>query len=219
MTLASLKIKLNRYHVFAFISSVGLMLLALLGVFASNWFSTQYEPQVMVREVTQAYTPPPPPPKPVTRQTTPTQLTLDLNTAGTGPSLDITDLTIKEPLKPMLSPPDFTHQTSDLNLDLAIDWQAFGLGELDSVPVLLTQIKAIFPRSLARKGITKAKVSLDVFIDEQGSITLVNITELPYEELLDAIEKIIRTSRFSVPTKNSQPVRARFIWPVEFKKS
>lgn len=214
-----LKKKLSRYHVFAFVSSVGLMLLALLGVFASNWFSAQYEPQVMVRKVTQAYTPPPPPPKPVTRQTTQTQLTLDLNTSGTGPSLDITDLKIKEPLNPMLSPPEFTHQTSDLNLDLAVDWQAFGLGELDSVPVLLTQIKAIFPRSLARKGITKAKVSLDVFIDEQGRITLISITEMPYDELLDAINKIIRTSRFSVPTKNSQPVRARFIWPVEFKKS
>lgn len=219
MTIASKKLKLNRYHIFAFISSVGLMLLAMLGIFASNWFSTQYEPQVMVREVTQAYTPPPPPPKPITKQTTQTQLTLDLNASGTGPSLDVTDLKINEPINPILSPPDFNHQTSDLNLDLAVDWQAFGLGELDSVPVLLTQIKAIFPRSLARKGITKAKVSLDVFIDEQGNVSLINITELPYEELLDAIDKIIRTSRFSVPTKNSQPVRARFIWPVEFKKS
>jgi len=214
-----MKKKLNRYHIFAFISSIGLMLLALLGVVASHWFSAQYEPKVMVREVTQAYTPPPPPPQPVTKQTTQTELTLDLNASGTGPSLEITDLKINEPLNPMLSPPDFNHQTSELNIDLAVDWQAFGLGELDSVPVLLTQIKAIFPRSLARKGITKAKVSLDVFIDEQGSISLIGITEMPYEELLSAVNKIIRTSRFSVPTKNSQPVRARFIWPVEFKKS
>jgi protein TonB len=211
--------KLNRYHIFAFLSSVALMLFSLLGIFASNWFSEKYEPQVMVREVTQAYTPPPPPPKPVTRQNTQSQLTLDLNASGAGPALSITDLKIKQPLTLKLTPPDLTQQTNDLNLDLAIDWQAFGLGELDSVPVLLTQIKAIFPRSLARKGITKAKVSLDVFIDEQGRITLISITEMPYDELLDAINKIIRTSRFSVPTKNSQPVRARFIWPVEFKKS
>lgn len=211
--------KLNRYHIFAFLSSVGLMLFSLLGIFASNWFSAKYDPQVMVREVTQAYTPPPPPPKPITRQTTKTQLSLDLNASGVGPSLSVTNIKIIEPLKPILSPPDFTQQTSDLNLDLAIDWQAFGLGELDSVPILLTQIQAIFPRSLARKGITEAQVSLDVFIDEQGGITLISITEMPYDELLDAINKIIRTSRFSVPTKNSQPVRARFIWPVEFKKS
>ncbi|MEI6894549.1 MAG: hypothetical protein V5789_07930 [Colwellia sp.] len=210
--------KLNRYHIFAFISSIALMLMALLGVLATNWFAAEYEPKVMVRKVTQAYTPPPPPPKPVTRKTPQTQLSIDLNASGTGPSLTITDLKIKQPLMPMLSPPEFSHQTHDLNLDLAIDWQAFGLGELDSVPVLLTKLKTVFPRSLVRRGITKANVSLDVFIDEQGSITLIGIKVMPYKELLDAIKKIIRTSRFSVPTKNNQPVRARFIWPVEFKK-
>jgi len=118
----------------------------------------------------------------------------------------------------MISPPEFTPQTQNLNVDLAVDWQAFGLGELDSMPVLLTKIKAIFPRSLARKGITEAKVALDVFIDEQGVVSLIGIKSLPYEELRDSINTIIRTSRFSVPTKNNQPVRARFIWPVEFKK-
>jgi hypothetical protein len=210
--------KLNRYHIFAFISSIGLMLLVFLGVLASNWFTAEYEPKVMVREVTQAYMPPPPPPKPITKQVTQTQLTIDLNASGTGPSLNITDVKINEPLNPMISPPEFTPQTNDLNLDLAVDWQAFGLGELDSVPVLLTKIKATFPRSLTRKGITKAKVALDVFIDEQGNVSLIAITEMPYEELLDSINKIVSTSRFSVPTKNNQPVRARFIWPVEFKK-
>jgi len=56
------KTKLNRYHIFAFITSIGLMLLVLLGVLVSHWFSAEYEPKVMVREITQAYTPPPPPP-------------------------------------------------------------------------------------------------------------------------------------------------------------
>jgi len=203
-----MKKKLNRFHVFAFIASSSLMLLAILGIFASNWFANEYEPKVMVRKVTQAYTPPPPPPKPVS-----------LNTAGAGPALDVSQLTIKQDFDPMLAPPELNHAPHDLNLDLAIDWQAFGLGELDSVPVLLTQIKAVFPRSLARKGIKKARVALDVFIDEQGSITLVAIKEMPYKELLDSINKIIRNSRFSVPTKNGQAVRARFIWPVEFKKT
>lgn len=210
--------KLNRYHILAFISSVSLMLIVLLGVFASNWFATEYEPKVMIRKITQAYTPPPPPPKPATKQIQQTQLTIDLNTAGTGPALTTTELTIKKTLTPILSPPDFNHKMQDINVDLEVDWQAFGLGELDSVPVLLTKIKTVFPRSLVRKGINRANVSLDVFIDEQGTITLINIKSMPYKELLDSIKKIIRTSRFSVPTKNNQPVRARFIWPVEFKK-
>mgnify|MGYP000257902116 FL=1 len=214
-----MKKKLNRFHVFAFIASSSLMLLAILGIFASNWFANEYEPKVMVRKVTQAYTPPPPPPKPVSRPITEAQPAIDLNTAGAGPALDVSQLTIKQDFDPMLAPPELNHAPHDLNLDLAIDWQAFGLGELDSVPVLLTQIKAVFPRSLARKGIKKARVALDVFIDEQGSITLVAIKEMPYKELLDSINKIIRNSRFSVPTKNGQAVRARFIWPVEFKKT
>ncbi len=211
--------KLNRFHILAFMASCSLMALSILGIFAGDWFASEYDPKVMVRKVTQAFTPPPPPPKPISQPTKQSQPTIDLNAAGKGPAIDLTKLTIKQPLNPMLSPPDFNHAPSDLNLDLAIDWQAFGLGELDSVPVLLTQIKAIFPRSLARKGIKKAKVALDVFIDEQGNITLINIKEMPDEALLDSIYKIIRTSHFSVPTKNGQPVRARFIWPVEFKKS
>jgi len=210
--------KINRYHIFAFLSSVVLMLIALLGILASSWFAAEYEPKVMVRKVSQAYTPPPPPPKPITKQVQQTELAIDLNAAGTGPSLITTKLKINKPLMPQLTPPEFNHQTHNVNLDLEVDWQAFGLGELDSVPVLLTKIKAAFPRSLVRKGISKASVSLDVFIDEQGTITLIGIKSMPYEELLDSIKKIIRTSRFSVPTKNNQPVRARFIWPVEFKK-
>lgn len=211
--------KLTRHHILAFIASTCLMLLALLGIFASDWFSQQYDPKVVVRKITQAFTPPPPPPKPVIKQATQTQLSIDLNAAGIGPALDITQVIIKQPPNPLLIPPDFNHAVSDFNLDLAIDWQAFGLGELDSMPVLLTQLKTVFPRSLARKGINQAKVSLDVFIDEQGNITLIGIKELPYKELLDSIHKIIRSSRFSVPTKNGQAVRARFIWPVEFKKT
>ena len=214
-----MKLTLNRYHVFAFLASIGLMIVTLLAVLASNWFSNEYQPKVVVRKVTQAYTPPPPPPKPVTRQAQQTQLTIDLSAAGEGPSLNITDVKIKQPLTPLLTPPEFDHAPTDLNLDLAVDWQAFGLGELDNVPVLLTKIRAVFPRKLARKGVNKAKVALDVFIDEQGRISLIGIKELPYEELLVPIENIIRTSRFSVPTKAGQPVRARFVWPVEFKKS
>ncbi|MBU2895043.1 energy transducer TonB [Colwellia sp. D2M02] len=211
--------KPNRFHFVAFIASSVLMIMALLGILASNWFANEYEPKVMVRKVNQAFTPPPPPPPPVNRQTSEAQPTIDLSAAGEGPSLAIADIKIKQNFDPMLSPPEMNHSANDFELDLAVDWQAFGLGELDSIPVLLTQIKTAFPRSLARKGIKKAKVALDVFIDEQGSITLVGIKEMPYEELSDAINKIIRDSRFSVPTKNGQAVRARFIWPVEFKKT
>ena len=210
--------KLNRFHILAFMASCSLMALSILGIFAGDWFASEYEPKVMVRNITQAFTPPPPPPKPISQPTKQNQPTIELNAAGKGPAIDLTKLTIKQPPNPMISPPDFYHAPSDLNLDLAIDWQAFGLGELDTMPVLLTKVKTTFPRSLARKGIKQVIVALDVFIDEQGNITLINIKEMPYKALLNSIHKLIRKSRFSVPTKNGQPVRARFVWPVEFKK-
>jgi hypothetical protein len=208
--------KPNRFHIFAFLASCSLMVIALLGILASNWLANEYEPKVLVRKVNQAFTPPPPPPKPVTRPTTEAQPTIDLNTTGEGPSLVISNISIKQDFTPMLSPPDMTHSASDFDLDLSVDWQAFGLGELDSIPVLLSKLEAVFPRSLTRKGIKKANASLDVFIDEHGSVTLISIKEMSHKELADPIKNMIRNSRFSVPTKNGQPVRARFIWPVEF---
>jgi len=52
-------------------------------------------------------------------------------------------------------------------------------------------------------------------IDEQGHLTLIDIVENPYSELREVIQRLIRNTRFSAPTKDNLPVRARFIWPVE----
>jgi len=214
-----MKKKFNRFHLFAFIASCSLMLLVLLSILASHWFANEYDPKVMVRKVTQTYTPPPTPPKPTIQPISQNQPPIELNKAGDGPSLDISKLIIKQDFDFVLSPPDLDFEPHDLNLDSAIDWQAFGLGELDSLPVLLTQTTAGFPRSLSDKGITKAKFVLDVFIDEKGNVTLISIKEMPYKELFDFIQELIRSSHFSAPTIDGQAVRARFDWPVEIKEN
>lgn len=98
---------------------------------------------------------------------------------------------------------------------LEVDWDAFDLDVLDSMPVLLTPIRAVIPRSLESRGINHILVKLDVLIDEQGQVTLIDVVQNPYPELASEIQKIVRTSRFSAPRKGDVPVRARFIWPIE----
>ena len=212
------KMKLKRHHVYAVLLALLCVSSAVSLLFVNQWFSDQAERTVMVREVKLVALAPPPPPPPTTQQPTPPEA-LTLAVEGQGPAVEISlvapvalKMDTHVPTPQMNVEPDWQSQ-------LDIDWQAFGLNDLDGLPQLLTPIKAAFPNSLVRKGVHQAVVKLDVFIDEQGQISLISIAHNPYPELNNAIDKIIKSSRFSTPKKNGEAVKARFIWPVEFKKS
>ncbi len=210
--------KLKRHHIYALLLSLVCVSLAVSLLFINQWFSKQAERTVLVREVKMVSLAPPPPPPPTQQQQTPPQA-LTLAIEGQGAAIEIS---LVEPPKLTIdaqTPVPLMHAQPDWENELTIDWQAFGLNELDGLPQLLTQIKASFPNSLARKGIYQVIVKLDVFIDEQGSVSLIAIADNPHHELNSAIDKIIKSSRFSIPKKNGEAVKARFIWPVEFKKS
>ncbi|MBB1372512.1 energy transducer TonB, partial [Pseudoalteromonas sp. SR45-4] len=98
-----------------------------------------------------------------------------------------------------------------------VNWDAFNLNQLDDLPTLLTPVKAVLPKSLTRQGVEIFTVKLDVFIDENGIVSLIEVVQNPYPTLKPAIDKIIKQSRFSAPKKEGEAVRARFIWPIEFK--
>ena len=74
-----------------------------------------------------------------------------------------------------------------------------------------------FPKSLSRKGEKHELQKLDVIIDEQGKVPLVSIVDNSYPELTREIQALVRNSRFTAPQKDKQPVRARFIWPLEIE--
>ena len=168
----------------------------------------------MVREVAIAVPPPPPPPPPVVQQNL-VDSPVNLQIQGSGPVIQMIDV---EP-DINIAPPemrDIATETAQWQ-SLDVNWDALDLNQLDSLPTLLTALRVNFPRSLSRQGVDQVLVKLDVVIDEQGRATLVDIVENPYPELRSEIERLVRNSRFTVPQKNNENVRARFIWPVEIK--
>lgn len=194
------------------------MLSALTLLFVNEWFANRVDPEVLVREVHVAALPPPPPPPPP-QQTVETEQTISLSFEGDGAAMDVSLVKIDKPELQLKQPPMAVPMNVDFNTDLAIDWEAFGLDELDSIPSLLTRAKTKYPRALARQGIMHVIVKLDVFIDETGKPTLVAVHSPHQKALSTAINRLIKIARFTSPTKDGQPVAARFVWPVEFKKS
>ena len=210
--------KIKRHHFYTTLIALALMLSAVTLLFINDWLSKRILPQVNVRKIQVASLPPPPPP-PAPQQVQQTQQTLTLSIEGEGPAMDVSLIKVEQP-KILLTPPKMAMPMQvEVSNDLQIDWQAFGLDQLDSIPTLLTKVTTIYPRALVKRGIKKVVLRLDVFIDEHGKPRLITIEGLAYQELTSAVNKLIKRSRFTPPTKDGQSVAARFIWPVEFKKS
>ena len=209
--------KKAKQHLLGTLGAMALMGLGLSVLILGQRLLPEMNHTLMVREVTTVALPPPPPPQSV--PPTPVATPLAVSVQGQGAALELS-LELPEPQPMSLTAPEVQIALSqDWQADLAVDWEAFGLEELDGLPQLLTQVKTAFPAALARKGVNKAVVRLDVFIDESGKPTLVAVADNPHPELQDAINKLVKGSRFSAPTRGGAAVKARFIWPVEFKKS
>ncbi|WP_340679091.1 hypothetical protein [Paraglaciecola sp.] len=195
-------------------SSMLLLALAILGL--SHWLKTQSSPTLLVREVSTMSLPPPPPP-PVPRQQQMTDnAAVSLQVEGQGAviqkmEIDLPPLDLFKPQEMQIDPMNTQWQSLEVN------WDAFELDALDSLPTLLTPLRVTLPKSLSRQGIDKALIKLDVMIDEGGQVTLIEIASNPYPELVTEIQKLVRNSRFSPPQKDHEPARARFIWPIEIK--
>lgn len=200
-------------NLLASIASIVILSSALLLFWLGHNIKQQPPEKIIIREVALVTPPPPPPPPPVQQAMVETPITIQIQ--GSGASMQI--LTVEQNItltKPDI-PPMVVSQTKWQQLE--IDWDAFALDQLDDLPTLLTPLKIDFPKSLSRQGVKRVLVKLEVMIDEQGQLTLINIVNNPYQELQGEIQRLIRSSRFSAPKKNNQPVRARFVWPIEIK--
>ncbi|CCQ11589.1 hypothetical protein PALB_24900 [Pseudoalteromonas luteoviolacea B = ATCC 29581] len=139
---------------------------------------------------------------------------VELNVSGAGSALEI-DLDVDIPKvdmaieTPLLSMPKPTWQ------DVEVDWQAVHLSALDEQPKLLTPLTVSFPQSLIRQGIKQVDVKLDVLINENGRVTLISILANPFSELNQTLHLLVEQSQFTAPMQDSQPVRARFVWPLQ----
>jgi len=199
----------------------GLSVLLLGSALLLMWYARQFQPpaeqKLLLRplDLTALPTPsPPPPPSPPQPVNVTPVLNLQVNSSS-AVQIAAPDIQLVKPKLALSAPQPQLQQLQWQPLQLEIS--AFSLDQLDALPVLQTPLNAVFPRSLSRQGIKKALVKLDILINEQGKLTLLNILENPYPELRPEIERIVHSSRFSVPTKGTAAVSARFIWPVEFK--
>lgn len=203
-----------RHPLFAF----GLSLLVLACMLLLLWLGQLAEQviddKVVVREVALVALPPPPPSVQQSQAAEPMQ---SLVVQGAGASIQAVDIKIESKLSIIKPQTPNMSVTAPKWQPMSVNWDAFSLNQLDGLPSLLTQVKAKIPKRLSRQGINKFVVKLDVFIDEDGRVSLINITENPYSELTPEINRIIKQSRFSSPKKDGEKVRARFIWPIEFK--
>lgn len=204
----------SRHQIHASLLSLSILSLALFTLWLGHSLPASLAEKIEVREV--ALTLPavlPPPPPPVQQQVV--EMSLSVNIQGAGAAIpQIKIKPVIELIKPDIPAVD-PRQTQWQSL--AVDWNAVDLNQLDGMPNLLTPLRMTFPKSLSRKGIKRVLVKLDVVIDEKGQVTLVNIVENPYPELVSEIHRLVRYSRFTAPKKDNQAVRARFIWPVEIE--
>lgn len=205
---------LNQHQTKAMALSVLILALALGFLWLSQGVKVALNNTVTVREVALALPPPPPPP--------PTAMQVEANTpinlqgSGQGPTLQMLDITkveiaIAKPDTPSLNSTQPEWQALEVN------WDAFSLDDLDTLPSLLTPLRLTLPKSLTRKGITQVLIKLEIVVDEQGQLELIRVVQNPYPELKPEIDKMVRSSRFSAPKKGDQNVRAKFIWPIEIK--
>lgn len=205
--------RLSKEQFYASVLSLIILSLALLMLWLGHWLPENIAEKIVIREVSLALPPPPPPPPQVQQEAVEVQLSVQVQGAGAViPKIDVKQkIDPIKPEAPAVSTPQSQWQP------LKVDWDAVDLNQLDGLPSLLTPLRVNLPRSLSRKGIKRILVKLDVVIDTQGQVTLINIVENPYPELVAAIQSLVRNSRFTPPTKDKQAVRTRFIWPVDIK--
>ncbi|MBC3764774.1 hypothetical protein [Neptunicella marina] len=186
--------------------------LALLVMWLGRSAVFEHKDSVTVRKVDVMPSPPPPPPPPKTQQRQ-TEQSLHLRVEGQQAKVVTVDipqsqLSIKLPTVPRIdtSMPEWQ--------SVGVDIQVFELDNLDGLPMLLTPLRIKMPRRATLRGVSKIMISLRVLIDVDGSITLLEVLENDYPELLPQIKKMVQNSRFSAPMKDGVPVRARFVWPI-----
>ena len=191
-----------------------MLLLALAIVWLGEYLQNQPDDTLTIRQVaTVSLPPPPPPPSPVV-QAIDNSPVLSMQVQGQASvavnmQIDIPPIELSKPQEMVIDLAPTQWQSLEVN------WDAFDLNALDSLPNLLTPLRITLPKSISRQGVNQVLVKLDVMIDESGQVTLIEIASNPYPELTNEIQKLVRSSRFSPPTKDNEPARARFIWPIE----
>ena len=171
-----------------------------------------------IRQIDLGAPPPPPPPPAAARQPSPPLAAIELSENLSSPVALAVREAVAEPFSiEALEKPEVALESPTLARDLSVNWAAFGLDQLDTLPRLITDLKVRFPKNLTDRGVVRAAVELSVMIDESGAVHLKRVVSNPHPELDAEIQRMIRRARFTTPTKDGLPVRAAFVWPLLFE--
>lgn len=204
---------LSKAQVLSSLLSFSVLMLVLSTLWLGQFLPDNGPDKIEVREISVTMPPPPPPEPPVQQEVVDTTLTVDIK--GSGAVLPkITFENSIEKIKPEV--PTIKNTQSKWQ-SLEVDWDAFDLDQLDALPKLLTPLRIKLPRRLIRNGVKNVLIKLEIVIDLNGKVNLIEIVENPYPELVNEIHNLVRNTRFTVPSKDNEAVRARFIWPFEIK--
>lgn len=90
--------------------------------------------------------------------------------------------------------------------------------DLDGVPRLLAHGSAIFPSSLARRGVRRGTVVLEVEISKRGMVSVRRVVSSSHQELVSAARRVAAGARFTPPKHKGQVVKAIMRWPITIDK-
>ena len=107
---------------------------------------------------------------------------------------------VRQPVRPP-TPPSY-YQTRDL----------------DGIPRLLSHGSAVFPSSLARRGVTRGTVVLEVEIDTKGGVLVRRVVSSTHQELVAAARRVAGPARFTPPQRRGKAVKALMRWPITIER-
>lgn len=94
----------------------------------------------------------------------------------------------------------------------------YSISELDGKPRLLRHGSAVFPSSLARKGVTSGTVTFEVELSTSGSVSIRRVVSSSHPELVSPARRVAASARFTAPTRDGQRVKAVMRWPITIRK-
>ncbi len=94
----------------------------------------------------------------------------------------------------------------------------YNASELDGTPRLLRHGSASFPTSLARQGVSRGTVVLEVELSTNGGVSVRKILSSTHPDLVGPARRVASGARFSAPKRNGQAVKAIMRWPIIIEK-
>ena len=86
------------------------------------------------------------------------------------------------------------------------------------MPQLLAHGSAVFPSSLARRGVRRGTVVLEVEIATSGAVRVRRVVSSTHPELVAPARRVAAGARFTPPKHRGKVVKAVMRWPITIQK-